>query len=246
MSGATLAADIPTIIVPSPYEATDLVASLEQRVKKTMEDVIIYSGQLSGKNVQLAICGMGQPHSARRIEIVLKAMAPCPSPAPIWLAGFGGGLDPALKRNDMVYLAETEAAQTPILAAMKTIPARRIEKIYTSDVVVETPAQKVAAWEKTGAPIVDMETGPFLELAKQHGRTAAVIRVISDDAEEEFPSELLGFGYDFAAGKGTPVRMAWRLATHPSDIGKLKRFLAPMPAARARLTDFVKETLKAL
>ncbi len=232
-----------TLFVPSSYEVAVFRRALTEMQKTRLGAAPGWTGKLENVPVRVVECGMGQPHSALRIEAVLRACAE--EKEPVWLAGFGGGLDPALARYDMVYLAGDAAAEKPILAAQRKIPARKIDKIYTSDVVVDTEAKKIAAFQATGAPIVDMETGPFLELAKEHGRPAAVLRVISDDVAEEFPADLIGHSYDFAQGKDTPGRLAWRLATHPGDIWRLKKFLAPLPEARVRLLAFVREVLRA-
>ena len=232
-----------TLFVPSSYEVAVFRRALTDVRKMRIGVAPVAEGKLQGVPVRLVECGMGQPHSALRIEAVLREVAG--EKEPIWLAGFGGGLDPSLARYDMVYLVGDAAAEKPILAAQRKIPARKIEKIYTSEVVVDTEAKKVAAFQATGAPIVDMETGPFLELAEKYDRTAAVLRVISDDVAEEFPADLIGHSYDFAKGKDTPGRLAWRLATHPRDILRLKKFLAPLPEARVRLLAFVREVLLA-
>jgi purine-nucleoside phosphorylase len=241
-----------TLFIPSRYEAADFLRALVGSQKTHVGDTPVFTGKLFGKTlVRVAVCGMGQPHSARRIKAVLAAVAPLGEREPVWLAGFGGGLDPALKHNDIVWLdggvgagnaaAIETAASAPIRAAAAATGAttRRIEKIYTSEVVVDTPAKKVAAFQETGAGIVDMETAPFLALLVGHQRAGAVIRVISDDVSEEFPADLIGHSYDFAQGRDTPFRLAWRLATHWGDIARMRRFLAPLPEARRRLLAFV-------
>jgi nucleoside phosphorylase len=236
-----------TLFIPSNYEAAVFRQALTGTQKTRIGDTPLFTGKLGGVPVRLAICGMGQPHSARRIGAVLAVLAPLNETAPVWLAGFGGGLDPALKRYDIVYLSAADGTDAPIRAAgSPTAPPRRIERVYTSDVVVDTEAKKVAAFHATGAPIVDMETGPFLDLLKKHGRTGAVIRVISDDVSEEFPADLIGHSHDFAKGQDTPFRLAWRLFTHPADIFRLRRFLAPLPEARRRLLAFVTQAAQNL
>jgi nucleoside phosphorylase len=248
-----------TLFIPSAYEAADFRRALANPCKTHIGDTTVFTGTLEGVPLRLAVCGMGQPHSARRIAAVLEAIAPLRETDLVWLAGFGGGLDPSLKRYDIVWLdgtAEDEAAATgpathpatlaPISAAIAATgaSARRIEKIYTSEVVVDTPEKKAAAFRETAAAIVDMETAPFLELLKKHNRQGAVIRVISDDVSEEFPADLIGRSYDFAKGRTTPFRLAWHLFTHPSDIGRMRRSLAPLPEARRHLLRFIAAAVK--
>ncbi|MDR2862735.1 MAG: hypothetical protein LBV54_02485 [Puniceicoccales bacterium] len=233
-----------TLFIPSNYEAAVFRRALASAVKTRIGDAPVFTGKLAGVPVRLVICGMGQPHSARRINEVLASLQG--EAGPIWLAGFGGGLDPSLKRYELVYLSGDESAEAQVHAVMAELPARRIDKIYTSEEVVDTEAKKVAAFHATGAAIVDMETGPFLELSKKYGRPGLVIRVISDEVSEEFPADLIGHSYDFARGRDTPVRLAWRLLTHPGDIVRLKRFLAPLPEARRCLLEALMRILSTI
>ncbi|MDR2512682.1 MAG: hypothetical protein LBD01_02645 [Puniceicoccales bacterium] len=230
-----------TLFVPSNYEAAVFRDALANTRKTSIGDTPIFTGTLASVPLRLVVCGMGQPHSARRIDSVLATLPPLTSSRqdPVWLAGFAGGLDPSLKRYDMVYLLGDEEAAPPIQATLATIPARCIDRIYTAEVVVDTEEKKVAAFHASGAPIVDMETAPFLQLLKKHGRSGAVIRVISDDVSEEFPADLIGHGYDFAKGRNTHMRLVWHLLTHWADIARMRRFLAPLPKARRHLLDFV-------
>jgi hypothetical protein len=40
------------------------------------------------------------------------------------------------------------------------------------------------------------------------------------------------------------LRLAWRLLAHPSDIGRMRRFLAPLPEARRCLLRFIAAAVK--
>ncbi|MDR2863851.1 MAG: hypothetical protein LBV54_08300, partial [Puniceicoccales bacterium] len=233
-----------TLFIPSDYEAVDFLRTLERREKKRINGVPVTTGFLAGVPVRVAVCGMGQPHSARRIRIVLESLRSSREAEPVCLIGFGGGLDPSLKRYDIVWLSRSDvpAVVGAVSAATADFPegaVRRIDHVYTSEVVLDTEEKKRAAFETTGASIVDMETGPFLELLQEYGREGAVLRVISDDVSEEFPADLIGNSYDFARGKNTPFRLCWRLLRHPGDLFRLRRFLAPLPEARRRLLAFV-------
>lgn len=235
-----------TMFVPSSYEAHDLIKMLAGKRRSAIGAAGVYTGKIEGADVRIAVCGMGQPHSARRIEAVLEKFAS--ETEPVFLVGFAGGLDTNLKREDLVYLAgDVAGAEVSVLEASRVsgIGIQKIFSVFTSEIVIDTPATKIEALEKFGAPIVDMETGPFLELLKKHNRAGAVIRVISDDAEDIFPADLFAHGYDFAAGKDTPFRMAWHLARHPGDVLRLRKFVAPLPACRARLSAFVRATVRA-
>jgi purine-nucleoside phosphorylase len=239
-----------TLFIPSDYEAVDFLRTLTQKKKIRLSGVPngvpVFTGHLGGVPIRVAICGMGQPHSARRIRAVLEALRSLQETEPVWLVGFGGGLDPSLKRYDIVWLPgdNSDATAAPILTAASGFSpgvVRRISGVYTSEIVLDTEEKKRQAFLDSGASIVDMETAPFLELLKEYGRTGAVLRVISDDVSEEFPADLIGSSYDFAQGKNTPFRLIWRLLSHPRDIFRLYHFLAPLPEARRRLLSFVQK-----
>lgn len=228
-----------TLFIPSNYEAAVFKRALVGAQKVSVGGVAAREGFLRGVPVRLVVCGMGPVHSARRVEAVLAALAARGGVGPVWLAGFGGGLDPELARYAIVCLSEDDAVASAVCRVPATPPPRRIKSIHTSESVVDTPEKKRAAFHATGAPIVDMETGPFLALAKKYRCPGAVIRIISDDVSEEFPADLIGCSHDFVRGRDTPLRLAWRLLTHPRDVGRLRQFLAPLPEARRRLLDFV-------
>jgi nucleoside phosphorylase len=228
-----------TLFIPSNYEAAVFKRALENGRKVRVGGVVAREGRLCGVPVRLVVCGMGPVHSARRVEAVLAAVASSGALGPVWLAGFGGGLDPGLERYAIVYLAGDAAVASAIGRVPSTLPPRRIETILTSGVVVDTPEKKRAAFRDMGAPIVDMETGPFLALAGKYQCQWAVIRIVSDEVSEEFPADLIASSHDFVRGRDTPLRLAWRLLTHPRDVGRLRKFLAPLPEARRRLLAFV-------
>ena len=52
-------------------------------------------------------------------------------------------------------------------------------------------AARTAAAARTGAAMVDMESGPFARVAHESGWKWGVIRAISDDAAAELPAEVM-------------------------------------------------------
>ena len=60
-----------------------------------------------------------------------------------------------------------------------------------SKVVVVGEAARAAAAERTGAAMVDMESGPFARVATEAGWRWGVLRGVSDDAARELPSEVM-------------------------------------------------------
>lgn len=228
------------VLIPSRHEAADFLRRLDSpRTRLAGAETRVTEGKIGDKSVVVAEIGMGALVASRRTAETLAAF---PRPAAVWLAGYAGGLDPALERGDVVALARAPGA----LPDASRLPAhRRIDKIHTSAEVVDSPAAKAALFKKTGAPVVEMEAeAVFLETDRAKLPSVA-IRVVSDAAGEALPADLLAFGYDPLRGRETPLRMAFRLATHPRDIGRLRRFLAPLPAVRKTLADFLEAAVRA-
>lgn len=209
------------VLFPSKYEAVDFLAQLHNAMNYRMERGFPCTiGELGRKTVSVGIIGMGRPHAARRTELFIEKV----EPKVLFLAGFAGGLDPALRRGD-VHVTKDPAT------------------IYTSEGLISTAAQKREVFEQSGCAIVDMESADIAAVAAAKELALTIVRAVSDAAADGIPSRLLSMGYDQQRGRETPLRMAVHLATHWGDIGRLKHFLAPLPAVRKTLTATLVEAI---
>lgn len=228
------------VLIPTRHEADDFINRLTDRSSSKPDGGgRIIEGKLHGRIIAVAEIGMGGAVAAKRTAIALTSVK---RPEVVWLAGYGGGLDPALKRGDIALWERTPGALPPAAP----LPAhRRVKWIHTADEVIATPADKARIFTETGAPVVEMEAASVFRILDANHLAAAAVRVISDAADEALPADLLAHGYDPVRGRETPLRMAWRLVTHPSDIRRLKNFLAPLPGVRRTLADFLEAAVKA-
>lgn len=71
-----------------------------------------------------------------------------------------------------------------------TAGAPRLALTCSHDVVVGEASRRATA-ARTGAAMVDMESGPFARVATEAGWRWGVLRGISDDAARELPSEVM-------------------------------------------------------
>lgn len=228
------------VLIPTRHEADDFINRLtDRRLSKPDGGGRIIEGKLHGRIVSVAEIGMGGSVAAKRTAITLASVK---RPEVVWLAGYGGGLDPTLKRGDIALWERTADALPP---AAPLPSHRRVKWIHTAEEVVATPADKARLFASTGAPVVEMEAASVFRILDANHLPAAAVRVISDAADEALPADLLAHGYDTVRGCETPLRMAWRLATHPGDIRRLKNFLAPLPGVRRTLADFLEAAVKA-
>jgi adenosylhomocysteine nucleosidase len=118
--------------------------------------------------------------SARTAVIGLGAGLPLPE-GQIVSFGFAGGLEPGLRPGTLI------TATRVVDPAGRTLwdgPALEVEGaepavICASELVANEPSERHALAERTGASVVDMESGVLAST----GRLAGVVRAISDPAD---------------------------------------------------------------
>ena len=126
----------------------------------------------------------------------------------VLFTGLAGALSPGLSPGSTVVAEEvvtpTGARLFPDrpfpldLSCLSSIGERGEVRVFSgrilsSAALVGTPEEKEVRARETGAMAVDMESAGWLALASRAGVPAAVVRVISDGAEETLPPEILSF-----------------------------------------------------
>ncbi|MGH7312671.1 MAG: hypothetical protein ACREJV_05820, partial [Candidatus Rokuibacteriota bacterium] len=122
--------------------------------------------------------------AARSVDASLSA------PALVVSAGACGALDPQLGRGDLV-VPETVVATTGVRHATDPLPelgGRGV--LLTVAEVAQTAAAKARLWMETGALAVDMESAPIVEWARARRLRVAVVRAVSDTAEQAVPADV--------------------------------------------------------
>jgi adenosylhomocysteine nucleosidase len=107
-------------------------------------------------------------------------------------AGACGALDPRLGRGDLV-VPETVVAPTGLRHPTDAVPAlTRRGALLTVAEVAQTAVDKARLWMETGALAVDMESAPIVAWARTRGFRVAVVRAVSDTAEQAVPADVAG------------------------------------------------------
>jgi nucleoside phosphorylase len=119
----------------------------------------------------------------------------------------------------------------------------RLALTCSRDVVVGEAAREAAA-ARTGAAMVDMESGPFARVAVQAGWRWGVLRGVSDDAARDLPAEVMRWlRLDGGTAWGN---LAFDLATKPRlwpEVTSMVRHAnAAMRSVRAALPTLLAET----
>ncbi|MGE9293309.1 MAG: hypothetical protein ACQKBW_06830, partial [Puniceicoccales bacterium] len=123
------------ILIPTAFEAAPFVHKLGHAASYQMGRRPAWVGEIGKQTVHISLIGMGPVHCVEPAREAIRLV----KPKRVILAGFGGALDPSLQRGDIVI-------------------DRGEGKIHTAADVVSTPAEKAALFEKTGCPVVDMES----------------------------------------------------------------------------------------
>jgi adenosylhomocysteine nucleosidase len=128
--------------------------------------------------VQVWITGMGVEAARQAITSALDRARP----GLLLTAGFAGGLHPALRVGDIVYEATAAPELEPCLREVG-----RSVRFATTDHVVCTAAEKRELRKRSGADAVEMESTAVRALCQEAGVPWAMVRVISDAAEDALP-----------------------------------------------------------
>lgn len=143
-----------------------------------------------GRRGVVAIAGGGD---GARLEAELEAHA---GKATVVLSiGLGGALDPTLEVGDWVVgdhvvgHGDTDAEWSQRLRVL--CPAARSGGILGSDYILASVSEKAMTHRGTRALAIDMESHVAARVASRHGLPFAVLRVISDKADEDLPPAAL-------------------------------------------------------
>ena len=156
--------------------------------------------------LQVVGVGLGCETAIRRVA---QAM---PGPRTVLMVGISGALrDHATVGQAFLadrVVDERGEVHLPGIAS----GAPRLPLACSRDVVVGEQARRAAA-ERTGAAMVDMESGPFARVAIEAGWRWGVLRGVSDDAARDLPPEVMRW---LRADGGTNwVNLAVDLARKP-------------------------------
>jgi nucleoside phosphorylase len=252
------------ILIPSQFEAKDFIAELEDRRKFRTLGAECVEGRVGETAVTVGIIGMGPPHAAKRAKAVLDELKIQNSKFKIQgeqevggpnskletrnskqirgviLCGFAGALKPGLVRGEIFVTAGAEHFLPHLPEAERPAEAR----LHTADAVVSTEAAKAELHARTGAWLVDMEQADIARVAADAGLPFVGLRIVSDEAHENLPHDLLSRAYDQAEGEYTPLRLAGHLTRNPFKVRKLASFVLPLPPVRKRMSEHLHRWLR--
>jgi adenosylhomocysteine nucleosidase len=236
------------IVAAMPMEIGPLLARLKSPRKYSGERHTVIEGELSGKIVVAIIAGVGRKSARRGTQLLIGGHRPR------WMisAGFGGALDPGLKRNQVVLADEVLDTDGLRLSIDVSAPAESTTKhkitagrLLTVDKIIRTAAEKAALRHQYHqADLLDMETSAVAAVCNERGVRFLGVRVISDEAGVDLPPEILSImGPTGSFRVGAAMGAIWR---RPSSLKELLVLRDHATAAAQVLTDVLPGIIRQL
>jgi adenosylhomocysteine nucleosidase len=174
----------------------------------------------------LAVSGIGRAAAETAARSLVEAGV-----SALITFGMAGGLDPALKPGSVVlprevispegkYYAACPSWRERVAAAVRPLCAVTEGNLLTSAYAIDTPGEKAAAFHRTGAAAVDMESAAVAEVAAQHNLPFIAARVIVDTAADRLPRAVVAAS---RAGRVQFGRLLAGMVLAPGEIAALVR-----------------------
>lgn len=227
------------VVAATPIEVAPLLARFSDVRKYAGPKFTVIEGVCAGKLVALVLTGMGRARAQRGAEVLLAGHRPR------WIisAGFGGALDPSLKRNDVVLAREVVNLEGRTFAIDLAIPpgaegqGLKTGRLVTVNEIVRKASDKAELRAKTGADVVDMETSSVAALCEERGVKFLSVRAISDEAGVDLPPEILAIvGPTGGVRIGATIGALWK---RPSSVKDLLGLRQHATEAAERLAAFL-------
>ncbi|MGN6386917.1 MAG: phosphorylase family protein [Verrucomicrobiota bacterium] len=183
--------------------------------------------------VRRFLTGMGRDNAEREIEKILEKV----KPRLVLTCGFAGGLNPALKNNEIVFQADDGSILHDQIRKAGATPIN----FFCARRVAITSEEKLRLWRGTGLDAVEMESESIRERCADRGIPSATIRVISDSAGDDLPLDfntLMTPAQKIHYGK-----LSWALVRSPWKFAELLAFQHRTVEAARALGDFLDQLL---
>jgi adenosylhomocysteine nucleosidase len=219
-----------------------IVAALEREVRPLIKGWRVSQKDIEGRRFRffekddfVLVCGgIGAEAARRAAEAVIAIYAP----TVIYSAGFAGALDPALKVGDVVQPLRVVNASDG-----SSVNFEQGEGTLVSFGSVASPAQKAKLRDSFQAQAVDMEAAAVARSADARGAKFAVVKVISDEFDFNFPAmeRFVDSNGQFHEG-----RFAWFTAVRPWLWASVARLSRNSNRASRALSDRLRTMMAAI
>lgn len=197
------------VICAMEVELERILQAMEDKTEETVAGVRCHLGRLEGCDTVAALCSVGKVSAAQCTQAILSRF----SPRAVLHSGIAGGIGPDLRQMDVVCAREltyrdvSEEVKRGFLpmggyfladpglvsAVLRADPACRLGCIATGDLFVSAGEEKRRLWEDYHALCADMESAAVAQVCAVNGVPFAVIRCISDLADDDAHTDYAAF-----------------------------------------------------
>ena len=189
------------IICAMRVELEQILARMEDVRQEEQAGVRVYLGVLEGHAAAAAVCGVGKVSAALCAQMLISRY----SPAALLHSGIAGGVAPELRHMDLVVAREltyrdmaddikrnwlpcggcfvADAGLSSLLR--QAAPEARLGCIATGDQFLESREEKLRLQKDYNALCADMESAAVAQVCTVNRVPFAVLRCISDLADDE-------------------------------------------------------------
>lgn len=214
------------VVFALAIEAGGLVDLMDSVTSARAEGFVARRGTLKGRHILLIESGPGASRAARATETLIDAHRPS------WVisAGFAGGLQPELKRHDIVMADGVSSTDGRRLAIdLRVDPTElsqgvHVGRLLSVDEVVRLPDEKQALGKQHDAIAVDLETFATAEVCQQRQTRLLAVRILTDGMDEQLPADIqqLTDQPSTLARLGAAVGAIWHRPSSVKDMMALK------------------------
>ena len=189
------------IICAMRVELEQILARMENVRQEEQAGVKVYVGVLEGHQAAAAVCGVGKVSAALCTQMLISRYAP----SALLHSGIAGGVAPELRHMDLVVAREltyrdmsddikrdwlpcggcfvADAGLSSLLR--QAAPEARLGCIATGDQFLESREEKLRLQQDYNALCADMESAAVAQVCIVNRVPFAVLRCISDLADDE-------------------------------------------------------------
>jgi adenosylhomocysteine nucleosidase len=154
----------------------------------------VQRGRIRDRDVVIVESGPGRSRAAKAAHALIDAYRP----RLVVSSGFAGGLDPSLRRYDLIAADSVVDAEsheitfdsTALAPWLEELPNLHRGRLLTVDHIVRLSEQKQRLGERFQALAVDMESFAVAEVCRDRQIPLLVVRAISDAVDDELPPDI--------------------------------------------------------
>ncbi len=181
-------------------------------------------------DASILITGIGRKNAEGSLRRFLEKNRP----KLVLSCGFAGGLNPALAVGDVVYMTGYPALEERLEGA-----GAKLATFSSAPRMAVTAAEKKKLRAETGADVVEMESGAILAVCRESEIPCAMVRAISDPADEDLPLDFNALSKpDMNLDRG---KLFWAVMKSPNKIGALMQLHKKTRYAAGRLAAVLAE-----